>query len=45
MHMINEVNEELKDILRYNDAMREEERVRITQDYIEILSDSSPSLF
>ena len=40
MQMINESKEELEDTLRHNDAMREQECVRIEQNTILILSDS-----
>ena len=43
MLMINEAKEGLEDPLRYNDAMREQERVHMAHKYIEILSDSSSS--
>ena len=39
MLMINESNELFEDILRYNDAMREQEHVRMAQTYIDISSD------
>ena len=39
MLMINEAKEELEYILHYNDATREQERVRMAQNYIELLSD------
>ena len=41
--MINKAKEGSEDTLYYNDAMREKECVRITQNYIEMLSDSSSS--
>ena len=44
MLMINETKERLEDTLRYNDAMREQERVRMAQNHIEISSGSSSSL-
>ena len=43
MRMINEAEEVLEDILWYNDAMEEQERVDTAQKYIEILSYSSSS--
>ena len=43
MLMINEDKEELEDKLRYNGTMREQERFRMAQNYIEISSDSSSS--
>ena len=39
--MINEAKEELKDTFCHNDAMREQERVRMEHNTIVILSDSS----
>ena len=44
MLMINEAKEKLKYTLRYNYAIREQERVCMAQKYIEMLSDSSSSL-
>ena len=41
--MINEVKEELEDILRHNYSIREQERVRMAQNIIEISSDSLSS--
>ena len=41
--ILNEAKEGLEDLLRYNDAMREQECVRMAQKYIEISSDSSSS--
>ena len=41
MIMINETEEELEDKLRYNDTMREHERVHMAQNFIEISSNSS----
>ena len=43
MVILNKAKEGLEDVLRYNDAMREQERVRTAQKYIEILSDSLSS--
>ena len=43
MRMINKAKEVLEDLLRYNDAMREKERVHTAQKYIEISSDSLSS--
>ena len=43
--IINKAKEELEDTLSYNDATREQERVRMAQNNIEISSDSSSSLF
>ena len=43
MIMINEAKEELEDTLCYNGTMREQERFRMAQNYIEISSDSSSS--
>ena len=43
MLVINEAKGGFEDIFHYNDAMKEQERVRIAQKYIEIFSDS-PSL-
>ena len=44
MLIINKAKEELEETLSYNDATREQEQVRIEQNYIEIWSDSSSSL-
>ena len=44
MVILNKAKEGLEDVLRYNDAMREQERVHMAQKYIEILSDSLSSL-
>ena len=44
MLMINEAKEGLEDTLCYNDAMREQERVHMAQNYIQISSDSLSSL-
>ena len=41
--VINKDKEELEDTLRHNEAIREQERVRMAQNTIEILSDSSSS--
>ena len=41
--MINEVKEELEDTLCHNDAIREQECVRMAHNTIEISSDSSSS--
>ena len=43
MQMINEAKEELDDTLRHNDAMREEENVRMEQNNIIIPSELSSS--
>ena len=43
MKMINEAKEELENTLHHNHAMREEERVRMAQNNIIILSESSSS--
>ena len=43
MVVINGAKEELEYTLRYNDAMMEQERVRMANNYIEISSDSSSS--
>ena len=43
MKKINDSKEELEDTLRHNDVMREQECVRMAQNYIEISSDSSSS--
>ena len=43
MQMMNEAMEEFYDTLRHNDAMREQERVRMAQKAIEISSDSLSS--
>ena len=43
MVMINKANKELEYILCYNDAMREQERVRMAQNYNDVLSDSLSS--
>ena len=45
MRMINNDKEVLEDILRYNDAMREQELVYKAHKYIEISSDSSSSSY
>ena len=44
MRMINKAEEGLEDLLRYNYAIREQERVHTAQKYIEISSDSLSSL-
>ena len=43
MLMINEAKEELGETLRHNDAIREQERVCMAQNTVEIFSDSSSS--
>ena len=43
MLVINKDKEELEDTLRHNESIREQERVRMAQNTIEILSDSSSS--
>ena len=43
MRMINEAKEELENTLRHDDAIREEERVRMAHNTIIILSESSSS--
>ena len=45
MLLIKEDKEELEDTLRYNDAMMEQERVRMAHKYIEISSDFSSSFY
>ena len=44
MQMINEVKEELEYTFRHNNVIREQYRVRMAQNTIEISSDSSSSL-
>ena len=44
MLIIKKAKEELENTFRYNDAMREQERVRMAHNYIKISSDSSSSL-
>ena len=43
MLMINEAKEELEDTLCHNDAIREQERIQISHNYIKVFSDSSSS--